>query len=315
MAKLDVSSPEGLARAMFGPGAIIADLADYSIEGIAAALARDQSVGKLIGMMNDTPTFTVANEVQDLFEDVVGVSASIKGSKALQRTDVTLEASMIELDPENLDVIHPTLESYDWLSDQHGKATIGVGSAAFGVTAREGGVAGNTISVALSAPSGASTTVSVTGEAITVTPKTGATVKEVVAAINTHLQASTLVRAGYKKDTNINAAVATVTSTTLTGGAAGTRIGTRQRPRGYFLNKDYHDLTLVLESSDVRIAKVITLYNCLATEDFELSLEDQNVSGATTTWTGHSDASTYDVTSGSYLPPYEIFSLDPVAVV
>jgi hypothetical protein len=149
----------------------------------------------------------------------------------LRRSEVQLEASMIELDPENLELIHPTLETSDWLSTTHGHAVIGTGDAAFGVTARAGGIAGNSVSVAISAPSGTSTIVSVTGQTITVAPGIGAVVKEVVAAINVHLAASSLVRAGYKSTTNPNAVVATVPSVSLSGGAEGAKIGTIQRPR------------------------------------------------------------------------------------
>lgn len=326
MPRLQAANLKSLNTAPLGPGVILANVVDMTPLGIAAIIAGDESKGIKLGALTDAPTFNAAPEFQDLTENIVGLNAAFRGAQQLQRVDVTIECEIAELHQRNLRYVHPGLAREDWSSASHATKKFGTDPASFNLTARATGTGGNSISLTLVAASGSNeaTSVAVVGDAITVTLGTGgvagtpdATVEEVVDAINAHAVASEKVQAGYNAKTNPSAVVAAAASSSLAGGAAGSRIGTRLVPQGFVSDSDYLDnLVLALEGVNTPVLQLYRIFSAISNDDVEYQPDDEgNISSIAATFMGHAADASYDPETGVYLPPYDIFTLDPPSVV
>lgn len=217
MPRLNSASLESLNNTPLGPGAMFASMPVVTPEAITEAMGGDMTAGRLLGAMTAAPTFGVANEVQDLTENLVGLNAPLKGSKQLQRADSTFEVELAELTVENLKLIHPMLDEADWMNE-----------------------------------------------------------------------ATTPVK-----------------------------VGTKLTPRGYMSDSDYTDnLVMVVENKDTAVFMAIRAFNCVSTDDVELSFDDEgNVAGISATFTAHCGEESFDAERGIFVPPYELYRLtNPVVV-
>lgn len=329
MPRLNSASTQTLQNAALGPGVIICNLKDRTLTGIRNVIRRTapaSETGRLLGAMTAVPTVNISPEYQNVLEDVVGLPAVLRGAQQIQTTEVTCEAELVELRPENLHLIHPGLDQTAWLNGGT-RATLTVGATTSGVvyTADEAGTGGNAISVAHVVPAGANVplSVAVSGNAITVTLATGATAgtatstaAQVAAAVNAHLGAKVLVDASVLTAPGGGVAVAAA-SAPLAGGTNGTEVGRSFRPRGFVSDSDYQDnLVICFESTSSDLFLVIELYNVLSTDDVEIQPDDSgSASGIGVTWTAHADDYAFDPNTGAYRPPYKInWAAPPVAV-
>jgi hypothetical protein len=101
------------------------------------------------------------------------------------------------------------------------------------LTATLAGTSGSLITVTINAPSGATTTVSVSGNAITVNPKTGETNDGLATVLSTNVPASNLVQIVPGGVIGPNDLVAAMTSTALSGGSGNTGVTTFDSLSGY----------------------------------------------------------------------------------
>lgn len=325
MPRLTPGSPESIYAAPVGPGIANINQLDFTPQGIIDVLRGDQSKGLTLGAMTSAPSFTASPTFQDRTESLVGLNAPFKGAQQITRTDVTLEVELAELNNANLKYLHPGLDTLDWMSAAHGFLEIGTGNAKFRVTAREAGVAGNSVTITLTAAAGASapTTVGVVGSAITVTLGTGtvagtenATALEVIEAINGSAAAKALVQAGLVTGSDGTGVVAEAASAPLAGGVVGSKIGTVLEPRGYVSNSDYLDnMLLALEGPNVNVMQLYVLYNVISTDELSFQPDDEGgIASISATFTGHVTKAELDLTTGQYRPPYKIYNLDVPAV-
>lgn len=323
MSRLSAVDLDNILNTSVGPGTIIEDLVDNSISGLEKIMLGNSAYGRKVGAMTATPEPTISREWIDLSEPLVGINASLKGTKQVQRVDVSLAVTVAEDSIENYEALNPGQSRTDWLNSPHGSLDLGAGNAAFSVVAMAPGVAGNSVSLALVAPGTASAplTVAVTGNAITVnlatgvgtTPPVTSTAKEVVDAINAHSQASLLVRAGLPATSNGSGVAVAAASAPLAGGADGARIGVEMVDNAFVTESNHHTYSFVMESQRSRFNSVLTLYNCLQTEDYNPSYDDNGqISGISGTFMAHADMSTYDPNTGVILPPYRWRKLDRV---
>ena len=304
-----------------GPGVLVENLVEFTGPGLKAAINGDRGAGVMLGAMTAAPSVSVSRDVTNRSDNIVGLNAAGVGSQVLQRTDVVLSAELIELTPEQLMRVHPGLQKSDWLNSAHARLTRGTGNAAFSVWSLIPGTAPNAVTVVVSAPSGASTTVAVSGtagsEVITINPKTGETAQGVVDAINGHDKAKKLVQAGLPATSDGTGAVAAATSTPLAGGTAGTRIGYKLDPTGFFKTSDYkRNIVLALEGDSQDVLHFWRIDNAFQTDDIDFSPDDAGgVSGVSVSFTGHVTDANYDPVLGVYLPPYAIYVADLAALV
>lgn len=314
MPRLQAASLKSLKLAPVGPGVALANVVDFTPQGIKDVIAGDESKGIRIGALASAPTFNASPEFQDLTENIVGLNAPFKGAQVLQRTDVTIDVELVELSPRNIKYIHPGLTSTDFLNAAYAKLTIGTGNSQLNVVAQTPGVGGNSVNMAISAPAGATTTVAVATNTITVTPKTAETAQGVIDAINANAAAFALVQAGLSATSNGTGPIATFTSSPLAGGAAGTKSGIRLAPTGFVADSHYlNNLTLALEGKNQDVLMVYRIFNAFSNDDFEYAADDDgNLSSISATFMGHVGDQNYDPATGSYIPPYEIIVLDPV---
>lgn len=315
MPRLQAASLRSLNSNPAGPGVLLANMVEFTPLAVKQVLQGDESLGLKLGALTAAPSVSISRELNDRSEGVVGLNAPLMGAQVLQRTDITVEADLVELTTKNIKVLHPGLTETDWLNSAHGRGTFGTGNSAFNVAALRAGVSGNTIMIAVSAPSGSVTTVAVSGttpnETITVTPKTGATALDVVEAINGNAAAAALVQAGTPFTSDGTGTVATITSTALAGGTAGTKIGARLKPTGFIPRSAYmRNVCLALEGDNTDLLQLWRVNNVIQTEDLDYEPDDEGgVSGMTVTFAGHVGDSDYDPTTGVYVPPYEILNL------
>lgn len=314
MPRLQAASLNSLKLAPVGPGVALANQVDFTPQGIKDAINGDESKGIKLGALASAPTFNASPEFQDLTENIVGLNAAFKGAQVLQRTDVTIDVEIVELSVRNLKYIFPSMQSVDFLSSVHARLTVGTGNSQFNVVSQTPGVIGNSTSLVISAPSGSSTSVSVAGSVITVAPKTAETANGAIAAINANAAAFALVQAGLSSTSNGTGAVATLVSTPLAGGTAGSKIGARLNSTGFAADSNYlSNLTLALEGKNQDVLVIYKVANAFSNDDFEYAADDDgNLSSISATFMGHIGDANYDPTTGSYLPPFDIFVFDPV---
>lgn len=315
MPRLQAASLKSLNSNPAGPGVLLANLVEFTPLAVKQVLGGDESLGLKLGALTAAPSVSITREITDRSEGIVGLNAPLLGAQVLQRTDISVEADLVELHTKNLKILHPGLTEVDWMSAAHARATIGTGNAAFNVAALRPGVSGNTIAFAVSAPSGSVTTVAVGGtnpsETITVAPATGATALDVIDAINGHAEAKKLVQAGTPLTSDGTGAVATHASAPLAGGSAGAKIGARLKPTGTIRRSDYmRNVVLALEGDNTDVLQLWRINNVIQTEDLDYEPDDEGgVSGMTVTFAGHVGDSDYDPNTGIYIPPYEILNL------
>lgn len=302
-----------------GPGVCIANCVEFTATGIKAAIAGDTGAGLRLGAMTSAPSVSVSRDITDRTEDIVGLNAAFVGAQRLQRTDVTLDVELVELSPDNLQRIHPGLQRSDWLSSAHARLTTGTGNSAFDIWSLLPGTGPNAVTRVVSTPSGSTTTVTVSGsagsEVITVAPATGATAQAVVDAINASVTAKALVQAGLPASSDGTGAVAAAVSAPLAGGTAGSKIGIKLEPTGFFKRSEYlRNIVLALEGDNQDVLQIWRIDNAFSTDDFDLSPDDAGgVSGISCTFTGHVTEANYDQTLGVYLPPYACYVADIAA--
>lgn len=322
MARLSTASTATPKNAALGPGVVIANLKDRSLDGIRAVIRKTapaSETGRLLGAMTSVPTVNISPEFQDILEDVVGLNTTLKGAQQIQTTEVTCEAEIVELVPKNLHMIHPALTETAFFNGA-AKATLTVGAGAAGIvyTADTGGTAGNSIRVAYVNPGNNGVlAVGVVGSDITVTLATNgtgvvtSTASQVRAAVDASSAASALVDTALVGDgTGVVSAQA---MTALSGGTIGTEVGRTFAPKGFVTDADYHkNIVICFESSQTDLFLVIELYNVISTDDVELSADDGgSATGVGVTWTAHADDTSFDMNTGVYAPPYKIHWVAP----
>ncbi len=321
MARLSLPNIESVVNASVGPGLVIRGLVDSSISGVEKAIAGNTAYGRMLGHMTATPTFTVAREWIDVTENLVTLNSTLKGSKQVRRVDVEMEIELAAIDNDTYMFMNPGQSESDWINSPHATLDTGAGNAAFSLVSLASGTAGNAITrvVTVPATAAAALSVSVSGSVITINTATAAagvsssTAKQVVAAINSHSQASLLVQAGHPSTSNGSGVVAAAASAPLAGGAAGTRIGSQFTDSAFVSDANYSSLAFVMESQRSRISSVTTLFDCLQTEDFSPAYgDDGNIEGTSATFMAHGSPANFDVVTGQFSPPYRHRKLDAV---
>lgn len=295
----------------------MANVVDFTPQGIKDVIAGDRSKGFRLGALTSAPTFTASPNFQDLTENIVGLNAAFKGAQQITRTDVTVEVELAELTHDNIQLIHPGLTRTDWLSTVNARLVVGTGNSQFAVTAKTPGVAGNSINFVISTPAGSTTTASFATSTVTVAPATTATAADVVAAINTTASTKAVVQAGLTSTSNGTGVVSAATSTPLAGGAAGTKIGATFDPKGYVRDNDYlENFVMALEGTNTDVLQIYVIFNAISNDEFSYQPDDEgNVSSIAATFTGHAGDASYDPATGVYLPPYRIHNLEtPIGV-
>jgi hypothetical protein len=299
-----------------GPGVLVENLVEFTGPAVRSAIAGDSGAGVMLGAMTTAPSVSVSREVTDRTEDIVGLNAAGVGAQTLQRTDVVLEAELVDLTPEQLMRVHPGLQKSDWMSSAHARLTIGTGNSAFSVWSLAPGTAGNAKTVVVSTPAGATTTVAISGtagaEVLTIGPKTGETANGVVAAVNASSTANVLFQAGLPATSDGTGTVAAAASTPLASGTAGSRIGYKLEPTGFFKRSDYkRNLCLCLEGDNQDLLHIWRIDNAFQTDDIDFSPDDEGgVSGVSVSFSGHVTEANYDPVLGVYLPPYAVYIAD-----
>lgn len=303
-----------------GPGVLLANLVEFTFPAVKAAISGDTAAGYRLGAMTSAPSVSISREVTDRTEDIVGLDAPFVGAQVLRRTDVVMEAELVQLTPQNLKLIHPGLAESDWMSATHAALTTGTGNSAFRLMALVPGTAPNAITRVVSAPAGGTTTVAVTGSAgaeiITINPATGATANAVVDAINNHATAKTLVQAGLPATSDGTGVSVAAVSASLAGGATGSKIGKILKPTGSFKRSDYlRNLVLALEGDNQDVLMMYKIDNAFQTDDFDYSPDDEGgISGISCSFTGHVTEANYDPVLGVYVSPYSIYVADVASV-
>lgn len=326
MPKLSTATLSGLQNADLGPGIVLKNVLDLSPAGIDKVLAGNKAFGQKIGAMTSAPSISISRNTIDITENIVGLNAALKGARQVQRVDASIEVEFAEVTHENYHILNPGQVETDWMSSANASLDVGTGDSQFSLAARNAGIGGNSITLTMTGAAGASapTTVSVSENAITVTLGTGATAgvvnataKEVVGKINADSAATLLVQAGLSGTSNGTGVVAAAASTPLAGGTAGSRIGSTFRDQATIKLTDYmKNMCFVMESTQSKINTIYTFFDVIATEDFEQGADDDaNISGISQTYMAHASESSYDATSGVYLPAYERRALDPVMAV
>ena len=318
--RLQAASSKSIHSAPIGPGVALANVVDFSPQGIKDIIAGDRSKGYRIGALTAAPTFTASPSFNDLMENIVGTPGAFKGAQSIERIDVTIECELAELTHENIQLVHPGLTKTDWMSNIHARLVVGTGNAQFAVTSKAAGVAGNDITLTVATPAGTSTVVAVDGTDITVTPAAStdaAKASSVVAAINAHAGAKALVQAGLTATSDGSGNVLAAAEAPLAGGAAGSRIGFKFDPKGYVRNSDYlNNFVMALEGTNTDVLQIYVVHNVLSTDDFSYQPDDAgNISSLSATFTGHIGDESFDPSTGVYKPAYEIYNLDVPAVV
>ncbi len=315
MPRLNTATSASLRTAPLGPGVFIGNLVDFTPQGILDVLGGDTSKGISFGAMTAAPSVSIAREAIDLTENYVGINAPIKGASQTQRTDVSIAVEIAELTYDNMEYIHPGFTRTAWTSSIPASLTVGTANSAFKVTSKLVGVAGNTTTINVATPAGATTSVTYTAPAITVNPKTAETASGVAAAINAHAGASAVVRAGLPNTSNGSGAVALFASAPLAGGAAGTTIGAKFKPTGNVPLSAYLDNVVVAaEGANANVLHIFRMNNSVQTDDLDFSPDDGGLpTSISCTFTGHVSDSDRDPVTGIYAPPYEWFVLDPAS--
>lgn len=306
-----------------GPGVIGFNLVGISPNVINAVfLQGDQSQGVPAGMITSAPEINKDPDVQNYLDNAVGLPAEFKGSK--QPGMITAEASVevTAISPETIGYYQPGLTRSDWMGSTNATLAVGSGNSRYSVTAKASGTAGNSVSITQTIPAAAQTgvTVSVSGNAITVTlnsngaaaPVTTSTANDVIAAINAHVGASALVRAGLSGGSTGAGVQAALAATNLAGGAAGTRVGYKFADTGIFKDRDYlSNVVVVLPTTNQDVYYVCAIKNAINTEAWNPSFDENGaVSGVSVTWRGHITKDDRDPSTGAYSSPLDQYLMD-----
>lgn len=299
-----------------GPGVFGYNLIDYSPDGIEAVfIDGDKSRGVPAGMLTSAPSINKDLDTQNYLDSVVGLSAEYKGAMQPGTITVEAEAEVAELSHDTVNILQPGMNRSEWVSDAHAtlRANAGVADGEFSVTSRVAGTSGNSYSLAISAPAGSETTVSVATNVITVAPATGATAREVVEAINAHTSANLLVQAGLYGGANRGTgAVVAAASAPLAGGAAGSRVGYKYVDTGFFRDSDYLDnVVMVLPTTFQNVYYVCVVKNAINTAGWNPSYDDSGaVAGVGVTFRGHVTADDRDPLTGAITSPLDQYLMD-----
>lgn len=320
MPRLPSATLRSVNSAPLGPGVLLANVVDFTPTGIADILDGKEDKGIRLGAMTTAPSVSITRETQDITENLIGLNAPLKGAVQIQRTDVTVDVELAELTHRNLKYIHPGLSEATWSNGSVGSLTIGTGNSAFSVSSRAVGVAANSIMIAVSAPSGSTTSVSFATSTWTIAPKTGETAAGVVEAINNasaSKNTTTGIQAGLPKTSDGTGVVATATSTALAGGAAGTEIGKVFSPTGYVPFSAYFDnLVMALEGVNTQVLQLWRVDNAVQNDDIAIEPDDTGaISGLSCSFAGHVGDANFDPATGVYIPPYKIYNLHTPASI
>lgn len=299
-----------------GPGVLIENLVEFTGPGVKAAIGGDTGAGTMLGAMTSAPSVSVSRDVTNRSEDLVGLNAIGKGSQVLQRTEVVLEAELVELTPAQLKRVHPGLQQSDWMSAAHARLNVGTGNAAFSVWYLTAGTAGNSINIVVSTPALSTTTATFATSTLTINPKTGETVNGLIAALkDTAVLTTAGVQIGKPATSDGTGTVVAASSTALASGASGSRIGYKLDPTGFFKSTDYsRNLVLALEGDNQDLLHIWRIDNAFQTDDLDFSPDDAgSVASVSCSWTGHVTQANFDSTLGVYLPPYGIYVADLAA--
>lgn len=303
-------------------GTVIINLAEETPNAVVQAIAGDTSYGINLGFLTDLPTFNIARETVNITEPIAGLGTRLKGSEQLQMEEGTVELAFAQLNIDTIRYALPGTTKAAWNSATTASITAGTGNSSVRVRALTAGTTGNSILYVQSAPSGTGApfaTVTVSGTApaytITVASKTDATANDVIDAINTHATARTIVQAGRPAGTTGTGVPATLASTALSGGAAGTRIGYMLTSQGSWALSDYiRTVHIVWESTATNVAMLARIKNAISMDDFSFQADDGGqMSGVTMTLTATADEADYQTASGNYAGPFAILKLDDVA--
>ena len=123
---------------------------------------------------------------------------------------MSITARNLRLGPANV---------YLYAKPQATGVATGAANSQLRFVAKQGGAAGNSISVEYLTPAGTDTLVSVTGTEIVVTPKTGATGADVLAALRANSAAMGLILPTLNAGNDGTGTVAVMAAVTLTGGS------------------------------------------------------------------------------------------------
>jgi hypothetical protein len=310
-------------------GTVIFNLVEETPAAVAAALAGDTSMGLPVGFLTDLPTFTVSRETVNITEPIAGLGVRLKGSEQLQSEEGTVELSFASISVENLKRALPGLRDSAWNSATNGFRSVGTGNVAHTVRALASGAAGNALSYAIVVPATANAVASVTvtgaagSETITfntatdaaATPASTSTANDAIRLINAHATASKLVQAGKPATSDGTGIVTATAAATLSGGAAGTRIGTRLKSNGTWAISDYiRTVHVIWESVNTNVAHMARIDNAISMDDFSFQGDDGGtMSGISMTMTATASEEDYDSNTGRYRGPFSWMRLDDVA--
>lgn len=317
---------EDIQNAPLGPGAILANCGQLTPQGLLKVIRGDSDAqGRHIGGMTDSPTFTDEDEVQNLAENLVGISADLKGAIRRQLTTVMIECEIARMTEENFKLIRPDFEGSDWVlgDGAFARLSVGPGNAGILYTAATQGTLGNDTQVA-HVVSGNNTplSVAVPSGIVTVnlgTDGTGApvsTADQVIAAVLALPAAAALL--GAARATGNSTGGGTVpaqAATNLAGGVNPTVVGRKLRRRGFYKLTDYLDnVVLVLPRLDTPTGYIFVIENAMnRSDDFEYEPDDEgNISGVSLELVAHNDGTQMDPVTGELEIPYWIGVLDPV---
>lgn len=289
-------------------------------EGFLSIIRKDAAAagkGTLLANLAGAPQKNESDTIVNPFEDIYSKTGDIEGDVQWQSTRVEIAFTPVSRTLDVLKLIYPGSKFEDILGADAVKASTTRGTANAGrrITAKTGGVAGNSISYGETA-TGASAVlaVSVSGTTITValaTDTTGvvtSTANQVIAAINGHAGAAALVTASLPADSTGAAVVAASAAAALTGGVNGTKVGTKRTSRGRITLTDYHkNVVLCWTTVDKTVAGCYVIRKAINIEEdknYEFN-DDGQAFGVDVTMRGHADGTTLDAETGQVLPNFE----------
>jgi hypothetical protein len=119
MPRLSQASLKTVENAPLGPGAILANVEDRTIEGIRAILRKTapaEETGVTLGAMTSVPTINMEPDMVNILEDVQGVNTVLRGAQQPQSYAITAEAEVVEVTPQNIHFLHPGLTETAWMN-------------------------------------------------------------------------------------------------------------------------------------------------------------------------------------------------------
>jgi hypothetical protein len=332
MARRVSATPQSPERYVVGPGILVANapvdasgnlIFDKATKRISLAGAT------LLGALDEgnNLSFDVEFEYTRL-EKARGLIGNI-GVPRLTQANASITGTMLEFTGDTLDIQHPGLSTVDWM-DAGDPATLTIGTGESGVKydAKALGSGGNDVRVAHVNPGTANATlsVSVAGNDITVsmatdnatTPAIISTAAQVRDAVNAHAGASALVVASFPGTaTGTGTAVAQAMTALSGGGGNQSKVGVIKTPNGYVTSADQlANLVMIGERPNAADGIACLIKRAMNESNFSLSLEaDETESTVEVNFTASYDIEDHDAATGSWKPPYEIYSLTPAVAV